>query len=139
MIKMDNIEIFDRIPTATHPLEKHYMLPITQFLYQWIHDETFYIDFVDFCPFNRELTIYFCAQRFSSPVHKNWATLFQHFQTNYSAKELSDLIYEVLHDLNQHEHYLHFLINHHYNYMWPTGENFCDPNLPIPIKPFLKK
>ena len=75
----------------------------------------------------------------SSPVHKNWATLFQHFQTNYSAKELSDLIYEVLHDLNQHEHYLHFLINHHYNYMWPTGENFCDPNLPVPTKPFLKE
>ena len=44
---MDNIEIFDRIPTATHPLEKHYMLPITQFLHQWINDELFYIDFVD--------------------------------------------------------------------------------------------
>ena len=32
MIKMDNIEIFDRIPTATHPLEKtlhvtHYTIP----------------------------------------------------------------------------------------------------------------
>ena len=83
---MDNIEIFDRIPKATHPLEKHYMLPITQFLHQWIHDDTFYTDFVDFCPFNRELTVYFRAQRFSSPVQKNWATLFQHFQTNYSAK-----------------------------------------------------
>ena len=56
---MDNIEIFDRIPTASHPLEKHYMLPITQFLHQWIHDDTFYTDFVDFCPFNRELTVYF--------------------------------------------------------------------------------
>ena len=44
---MDNIEIFDRIPTPTHPLEKHYMLPITQFLHQWIHDDTFYTDFVD--------------------------------------------------------------------------------------------
>ena len=69
----------------------------------------------------------------------NWACLFNYFENNYSAKELSDLVYEVLYDLNQHEPYLHFLINHHYNYMWPTGENFCDPNLSIPAKPLLKK
>ena len=64
---MDNIEIFDRIPTPTHPLEKHYMLPITQFLHQWIHDDTFYTDFVDFCPFNRELTLFSSSKiQFSS-------------------------------------------------------------------------
>ena len=135
---MDNIEIFDRIPTVTQPLEKHYMLPITQFLHQWVNDKLFYVEFIDFCPFNRELASDFYAQTFMSPMHKNWADLFQHFATNYSAKELSDLIYEVLHDLNQHEHYLHFLINHHYYYMWPTGENFCDPQLEVPMKPQLQ-
>ena len=71
---MDNIEIFDRIPTATHPLEKHYMLPFTQFLHQWVNDELFYVDFVDFCPFNRELASHFYVQRFISPMHKNWAS-----------------------------------------------------------------
>ena len=71
---MDNIEIFDRIPTATHPLEKHYMLPITQFLHQWVNDELFYVDFVDLCPFNRELASHFYVQRFISPMHKNWAS-----------------------------------------------------------------
>ena len=88
---MDNIELFDRIPTEAQPLEKQYMLPITQFLHQWNNDEVFYLDFINFCPFNRQLNVHFAVKPHFSPTPNNWSSLFTYFETNYSAKELADL------------------------------------------------
>ena len=48
-------------------------------------------------------------------THKAWGNLFDYFSTNYTAVELSDLIYEALCNLNEGPHYLKFLINHHFH------------------------
>ena len=50
-------------------------------------------------------------------THKAWGYLFEYFSTTYTADELADLVYESLCNLNEGQHYLKFLINHHYTHM----------------------
>ena len=135
---MNIIQPIDRIPTPLTPLGKQYIKPITQFFQQWINNPIFFQDFLYSCPFNSYLTDHFNAQTRIYSIPDTWHMLFQYFSHNYSAKELADLIYEVLHDLDQDADYLQFLITQHYHYMWPTGENFCDPFLETPPKPSLQ-
>ena len=56
------------------PLKNITCYLLHKFLHQWVNDELFYVDFVDFSPFNRELASHFYVQRFISPMHKNWAS-----------------------------------------------------------------
>ena len=115
----------------------HYCIiePFQKYLDQWKNDTTFYHDFIYACPFNNEVTKHFINKTETLSTHKAWGYLFDYFSTNYRAIELADLIYEALSELNEGQHYLKFLINHHFTHVWPTGDNFCDPSLPIPYDP----
>ena len=121
-----------RIPTALKPLEPVYLQPIQQYLNQWKDNPDFYHDFVYSCPFNQEITKHMINKTETLSTHKSWEHLVEYFSTIYTAHELADLIYEALSNLNEGQLYLSFLINHQYSYMWPKGDNFCDPSLPIP-------
>ena len=124
-----------RIPTTHKPLSLSYVQPFQQYLDQWKNDSTFYHDFIYSCPFNNEVTKHMITKTETLSTHKAWGYLFDYFSTNYTAVELSDLIYEALCNLNEGQHYLKFLINHHFTHVWPNGNNFCDPSLSIPYDP----
>ena len=124
-----------RIPTPGKPLHEQYIYPIAQFLSVWDNDSTFYQDFIHSCPFNNSLLEHFDFQTRICTTSNAWKNLFKYLTTHYAGKELIDLVYEALHDLGQSELYLKFLINHHYKYIWPTGDDFCDPSLELPEKP----
>ena len=109
-----------------------YIQPLQQYLDKWKTDSTFYQDFIYSCPFDNEVTKHLITKLETLSTHKTWGYLFDYFSTTYTADELADLVYEALCYLNEGEFYLKFLINHHYTYMWPKGNNFCDPYLPIP-------
>ena len=121
-----------RIPSARHPLAFGYIQPLQQYLDKWKDDSLFYQDFIYSCPFTNENTKHLITKLETLSTHKTWGYLFDYFSTTYTAEELADLVYEALCYLNEGQCYLQFLINHHYNYMWPTGTNFCDPSLSVP-------
>ena len=123
------------IPTKLKPLPLLYIEPFQKYLDQWKNDSTFYHDFIYACPFNTQVTKHFVSKTDTLSTNKAWGYLFDYFSTNYRAIELADLIYEALCELNEGEHYLKFLINHHFTHVWPIGDNFCDPSLPIPYDP----
>lgn len=127
----------NRIPSIDYPLQPCYMQPISQFLQQWRHDPVFYEDFIYCFPFNTFLIEHFTGQTRICPLPHAWQILFTYLSTNYSAAELADIVYEALHDLDQHHAYLDFLVQNSYKYMWPKGKHFCDPFLEAPIKPFM--
>ena len=121
-----------RIPSTRHPLAFGYIQPLQQYLDKWKDDSTFYQDFIYSCPFTNENTKHLITKLEILSTHKAWGYLFDYFSTTYTADELADLVFEALCYLREDECYLKFLINHHYMYMWPQGNNFCDPSLPIP-------
>ena len=123
------------IPTKLRPLGLVYVQPCQEYLDQWKHNPTFYQDFIYACPFNYEVTKHMVTKIETLSTHKTWGYLFDYLSTTYTPAELADLIYEALCNLNEGQHYLGFLINHHYTYMWPSGKNFCDPSLPRPFNP----
>ena len=120
------------IPTNLKPLPLVYIKPIQDYLDQWKDNSNFYHDFIYACPFKHDITKHLISKTETLSTHKAWGYLFEYFSTTYTAHELSDLIYEALSNLNEDQFYLKFLINHHHTYMWPQGDNFCDPSLPIP-------
>ena len=124
-----------RIPTKQKPLALAYIEPFQQYLDQWKNNSTFYQDFIYACPFNNVVTKHLDCKIETLSTHKTLGYLFDYLSTTYIAVELADLVYEALSNLNEGQHYLKFLINHHYTHMWPTGKNFCDPSLPIPFNP----
>ena len=121
-----------RIPSSHEPLALGYIQPLQQYLDKWKTDSIFYQDFIYSCPFDNEVTKHMITKLETLSTHKTWGYLFDYFSTTYTADELADLAYEALCYLNEDEFYLKFLINHHYTYMWPKGNNFCDLSLPIP-------
>ena len=132
---MSSLPPLDRIPTILNPLEKYYLQPITDFIQPWIDNIWFYQDFVYSCPFNTFLTQHFFDLTRICPLTTAWQILLSHFAVNYSALELADLLYEAFHDMDQHNNYLDFLVQHQYRYMWPSGKHFCDPFLGTPQLP----
>ena len=121
-----------RIPSSRNPLAFGYIQRLQQYLDKWKDDSLFYQDFIYSCPFTNEDTKHMITRLETLSTHKTWGYLFDYFSTTYTAAELADLVYEALCYLNEGQCYLKFLINHHYNYTWPTGKNFCDPSLSIP-------
>ena len=126
-----------RIPTTHKPLSLFYIKPFTEYLDQWKNDSIFYQDFIYSCPFNNEVTKHMVNKTETLSTHKAWGYLFEYFSTTYTVDELADLVYESLSNLNEGQHYLKFLLNHHYTHMWPKGKKFCDPSLTIPFNPQL--
>ena len=112
-----------------------YIQPIQEYLDQWKNDSTFYQDFIYSCPFDNQVTKHMITKTETLSTNKTWGYLFDYLSTTYTADELADLVYESLCNLNEGQHYLKFLLNHHYTYMWPKGNNFCDPSLSIPFNP----
>ena len=120
------------IPTNLKPLPRVYIKPIQDYLDQWKDNSNFYHDFIYACPFKHDITKHLISKTETLSTCKAWGYLFDYLSTTYTAHELSDLIYEALSNLNEGQSYLKFLINHYHTYMWPQGDNFCDPSLPIP-------
>ena len=81
------------------------------------HKRIFYRDFTFACPFNQFLIEHFNSQTRMCSIPKCRHNIFTYFASTYSAKELTDLVYEALHDLDQAEYYLHFWMNHQYRGM----------------------
>ena len=134
-MNLENLrKTYNRIPTSDNPLDEQFLKPVIHFLNQWIDDPTFYQDFIYACPFNYFLIEHFNDQPRINSLPDTWDMLFEYLATNYSAIELADLIYEVLHFVDQAEKYLEFLLTNKYDVMWPTGENFSDPFLEKPQK-----
>ena len=121
-----------RIPTSDEPLHPQYIQAFVQYIMTWYSDPLFHQDFLYCCPFNKFLLEHFLLHANIVDTDAAWRNLFRFFSRTYTGSELANLLYEALHDLGKADSYLIFLKDHHYDYMLPDGEDFCDPSLKMP-------
>ena len=117
------------------PAHVNKYLPITEFFNQWLNHPIFFQDFLYCLPFNPYVIQCYNNMLRVTSVQHAWNNLFMYFANIYTVDELTDLIYEALHDLDQADKYLHFLEAHNHYYLWPTGKHFCDPSIIPPSSP----
>ena len=122
-------------PEHSYPSEGQDISPIKQFLQRYQNNPIFFQDFIHCCPFNKLLVQHFHCLPKIYPVPQAWRNLFSHLTTAYSLQQIADLVFEALYDLDLNEQYLLFLDKNKFYYIWPTGNNFCDPLIDAPPQP----
>lgn len=124
--------------TANIPAtEYNLIIPITQFLFEWINNPIFFQDFIYSCPFNPFLVQHFISLPQICPMPNAWHSFFKYVANIYKVSELADLVYEALHDLGLVGQYIQFLEYYNHYYLWPTGKYLIDPLITTPQKPIL--
>ena len=125
----------NKIPNYEDPIPHQYIQPILEFIDIYASSPFFYHDFIYACPFNRYLIQCFYEYPISCPINNAWTNLFKYLASNYTIAELADLVYEAFYDLSLADCYLQYIESQWFDYLWPTGEHFCDPLIPRPLKP----